>query len=89
MGHRVGKSRRSGVLRRLAEPEPVAVRIDQKGRPTEVAGRPVTAVREWWLVEDRWWTTAPIQRHYWELIDDRGSSITVFREPDDVWRSHS
>lgn len=89
MGHRVRKSRRPGALRRLAEPEPVAVTLNKDGRPTAVAGRPVAAVREWWLVEDRWWTTSPIQRHYWELIDDRGSSITVFRQPDDVWRTHS
>ena len=83
-----GKGRRPGALRRLAEPAPISVTLDKAGRPVEVAGRSVAAVREWWLVEDRWWTTSPIQRHYWELIDERGSSITVFRQPDDVWRAH-
>lgn len=88
MRNRVVRTRRPGALRRLAEPEPVKVTLDKDGRPTAVGGRPVAAVREWWLVEDRWWTTSPIQRHYWELVDDRGSSITVFRQPDDVWRAH-
>jgi hypothetical protein len=89
MASRRGKLRRSGALRRLAEPEPVSVRLDRQGRPAEVGGKPVVAIREWWLIEDRWWTAAPVQRHYWELVDDRGSSITVFRQPDDVWRAHS
>ena len=73
----------------MAEPEPVNVAVDGEGQPVRVGGRHVAAVREWWLIEDRWWTTSPIRRHYWEIVDERGSSITVFRQPDGVWRTHS
>ena len=45
--------------RRLATPRPARVRAGEGGRPEEVDGRAVEAVRESWLVEDRWWIGAP------------------------------
>jgi len=45
--------------RRLAKPKPVRVSADPAGRPQKVGKREVDAVRESWLVEDRWWTDAP------------------------------
>jgi len=35
-------------------------------------------VREQWVVEDRWWTTRPIQRHYFELMTADGRDVVVF-----------
>ncbi|HYQ77753.1 MAG TPA: hypothetical protein VEP91_01420 [Solirubrobacterales bacterium] len=66
-------------LRRLYAPERVAVRTDPGGAPTAVEGVGVEAVREEWLVEDRWWTPKPLRRHYFELALGDGRALTVFR----------
>jgi hypothetical protein len=57
----------------------VAVRTDPGGAPTTVEGVTVEAVREEWLVEDRWWTPKPLRRHYFELALGDGRALTVFR----------
>ncbi len=54
--------------RRLGLPLPAVVRADERGRPLAVDGREVEAVRESWLVEDRWWTDEPLRRRYWEVV---------------------
>jgi hypothetical protein len=66
--------------RRLAPPRPVRVRADAAGRPHEIAGRAVEAVRESWLVEDRWWTDDPLRRRYWEVVTADGRDLVVFRD---------
>lgn len=64
--------------RRLGEPRPVRVRADDAGTPVEVDGRAVDAVRESWLVEDRWWTERPLRRGYWEVVTACGRDEVVF-----------
>jgi hypothetical protein len=66
-------------LRRLYSPRPVEVRVDDAGTPLAVDGVAVEAVREEWLVEDRWWTPRPLRRHYFELALADGRAVTVFR----------
>ena len=66
--------------RRLAKPKPVRVRADDVGRPLMVGRREVDAVRESWLVEDRWWTDAPLRRRYWEVVTGDGRDLVVFRD---------
>ena len=66
--------------RRIAEPQPAAVRADAAGMPLEVDGRAVEAVRESWLVEDRWWTDRPLRRRYWEIVTTCGRNVVVFRD---------
>jgi hypothetical protein len=66
--------------RRLAEPRPVQVAAGEGGRPLVVDGREVDAVRESWLVEDRWWTERPVRRRYWEVVTSCGRDLVVFRE---------
>lgn len=66
-------------LRRLYAPQRVAVRTDPRGAPLRVEGVAVEAVREEWLVEDRWWTPKPLRRHYFELVLEDGHALTVFR----------
>jgi CO dehydrogenase/acetyl-CoA synthase delta subunit len=56
------------------------VRADATGRPEAVGSRAVEAVRESWLVEDRWWTDAPLRRRYWEVVTADGRDLTVFRD---------
>ena len=68
--------------RRLGQPHRAAVRAGEAGRPLAVDGRAVEAVRESWLVEDRWWTERPVRRRYWEVVTDCGRNLVVFRELD-------
>jgi len=66
--------------RRLATPRPAKVRTDLSGHPLAVGGREVEAVRESWLVEDRWWTEKPVRRRYWEVVTADGRDLVLFRE---------
>ncbi len=69
-----------GSVRRLATPRAVAVRMGEGGRPATVGERVVEAVRESWLVEDRWWTDAPVRRRYWEVVTADGRDVVVYRD---------
>jgi hypothetical protein len=62
-------------------PRPIEVLASDRGLPWTVAGIAVEAVREEWLVEDRWWTPKPLQRRYFELVLTDGRDLVVFREP--------
>jgi len=67
--------------RRLGIPVPVEVQASpQDGQPLQIAGDAVEAVRESWLVEDRWWTDAPLRRRYWEVVTAGGRNLVVFRD---------
>ena len=66
--------------RRLARPRLARVRAREDGRPAVVDGRAVEAVRESWLVEDRWWTDEPLRRRYWEIVTACGRDVVVFRD---------
>jgi hypothetical protein len=66
--------------RRIREPRPATVRADDTGQPLAVDGEVVDAVRESWLVEDRWWTDRPLRRRYWEVVTDAGRNVVVFRD---------
>jgi hypothetical protein len=61
-------------------PRPIDV-VDNDGAPIEVGGVRVEAIREEWLVEDRWWTPKPLQRAYFEVVLADGRNLVVFREP--------
>ncbi|HEX6666030.1 MAG TPA: hypothetical protein VF081_05500 [Solirubrobacterales bacterium] len=67
------------ALRRLYSPRAVDVLAGPDGAPLQVDGVAVEAVREEWLVEDRWWTPRPLRRHYFELALADGRALTVFR----------
>ena len=66
-------------LRRLYVPRRVTVEAGEDGVPRAVEGIAVEAVREEWLVEDRWWTLKPLRRHYYELVLADGRDVVVFR----------
>jgi hypothetical protein len=74
--------------RRLGAPRPIDVRADERGVPTAVADVAVEAVREEWVVEDRWWTSRPLRRRYFELVLANGRNAVVFRDlVDGKWLS--
>jgi hypothetical protein len=62
------------------EPQRVRVRTDAVGEPATVDAVAVEAIREEWLVEDRWWTPEPLRRRYFELVLADGRNVVVFRE---------
>ena len=66
--------------RRLGVPRRVAVTAGEDGRPRQVDQREVDAVRESWLIEDRWWTEKPLRRRYWEVVTADGRDLVVFRD---------
>lgn len=65
----------------LYRPRAVEV-VVREGAPAQVGQRRlgVEAIREEWLVEDRWWTYSPLRRHYFELVLESGRCVTVFRD---------
>ena len=67
-------------VRRLGTPRPARVRAGPGGCPEAVAGEPVDAVAEEWVVEDRWWTGRPLRRRYFELVMAGGRNVVVFRD---------
>jgi hypothetical protein len=67
---------------RVYRPRPVSVRTDGGGTPEAVGRSPVEAVREEWLVEDRWWTARPLRRRYLELVTADGADRVVFCDLD-------
>ncbi len=66
--------------RRLSVPRRVAVRVADDGRPLTIDGRIVDAMRESWLIEDRWWTDRPLRRRYWEVVTTCGRDEVVFHD---------
>ena len=69
-----------GGPKRLNVPIAARVMAGPGGRPRSVDGQAVEAVRESWLIEDRWWTDAPVRRRYWEVVTADGRNLVVFRE---------
>jgi hypothetical protein len=66
----------------LYAPNPAHVADTDLGVPAAVDGTAVEAVREEWVVEDRWWTPSPLRRRYFELALADGRCVVVFRELD-------
>jgi hypothetical protein len=63
---------------RVYRPRPVNVRVGAGGVPESVGRTAVEAVREEWVVEDRWWTARPLRRRYVELVTADGADRVVF-----------
>jgi hypothetical protein len=65
---------------RVYRPRPVNVRVGANGTPEAVGRTTVEAVREEWMVQDRWWTGRPLRRRYLELVTADGADRVVFRD---------
>ena len=66
--------------KRLSVPRSVSVQAGAGGVPVAVRGMPVEAMREDWVVEDRWWTRKPLRRRYFELVLSDGRNVVVFHD---------
>ena len=71
-------------LRRLNVPAPLQVEADSRQTPLRVRHRgrwqEVADVREHYRVDDRWWTSKPIARDYFDLLLEDGRPLTIFRD---------
>jgi hypothetical protein len=65
--------------RALNRPRPARVRCSGSF-PTEVDGEAIDALRESWLVEDRWLSAKAVGRRYWVLVGVRGRNVVVFHD---------
>jgi hypothetical protein len=63
---------------RVYRPRPVDVRTSADGLPESVGRAAVEAVREEWVVADRWWTGRPLRRRYVEVVTDDGADRVLF-----------
>lgn len=70
------------MSRCLYRPRPANVRLGSDGAPVAVGRNEVEAVREQWLIEDRWWTARPLRRRYFELVMGDGRDTVVFCDLD-------
>ena len=68
----------AGSARRLNAPVQVRVEAHVDGSPRRVNRSPVAVVREEWRVVDRWWTEAPIDRRYFDIVLASGENAVVF-----------
>ena len=50
------------------------------GVPIALGPTRVEAMREDWMVEDRWWTARPLRRRYFELVLADGRNVVVFHD---------
>ncbi len=66
--------------KRLAVPRPASVQAGPGGVPMAVGGTAVEAMREDWVVEDRWWVEQSVRRRYFELVLTDGRNVVVFRD---------
>jgi hypothetical protein len=64
--------------KQLGAPHSALVRPGRGGVPAALGAVPVEAVREEWVVEDRWWTSHPVRRRYFELVLANGRNTVVF-----------
>ena len=80
------------MLTPLGVPRPVRVEASPGGEPLRVdaGGHPrrVLAVRDDWLVQDRWWPGHTGERHHFERVLDPGRVAVVYREADGSWHAH-
>ena len=68
------------TLRRLSTVQPAQVELGPDGNPVRLDERPVDQIRERWVVEEGWWTDAPVRRSYVELVLADGGLAVVFED---------
>jgi hypothetical protein len=80
MSTKAAPPRSRTTLRRLSVVQPAQVETDAAGLPVRLDGRAVEQVRERWVVEEGWWTDAPVRRAYAELVLAGGGLEVVFED---------
>ncbi len=70
-------SRDARAARRLNEPRP-APSCAPTTRRRAWTGLQVARVREEWRVVERWWTSHPVRRRYFDVVLETGENAAVF-----------
>jgi hypothetical protein len=70
------------MSRCLYRPRGAKVSVGADDAPSAVGRHGVEAIREHWLVEDRFWTARPLRRRYFEVVLADGSDVVVFCDLD-------
>jgi hypothetical protein len=78
--HASGTSRSRERRLRLNLPQRCQVETSADGHPLRIDGRAVESVRERWLIDEGWWTDAPLRRRYSEVVLDGGRLSVVFED---------
>jgi hypothetical protein len=78
--HASGTSRSRERRLRLNLPQQCRVEATADGRPLRIDGRAVESMRERWLIDEGWWTDAPVRRRYSEIVLDGGRLAVVFED---------
>ena len=79
----VADSRGASAVRpagRINAPRPALVEASAVGVPVRVNRTGVAVLREEWRVVDRWWTEAPVDRRYYEVVLESGRNVCVYRD---------
>ncbi len=73
----------AGGLRRLNEPQPIAVDAGDDGLPRAMLWRgvyrPVRAIHDTWRIDDEWWREE-IARRYFVVGLEGGRRLTLYRD---------
>ena len=85
-------------VRRINEPVAMPVRADTTAagvRPRELFNERnrrwlrVEQVLDTWIVDDRWWSSEPVRRHYFICQTSSGQVATIFCDlVDGSWHAH-
>ena len=73
-----GVARTARTARRLNDPRPALVEAHADGAPRRVNRRGVALLREEWRIVDRWWTEAPVDRRYFDVVLETGENAVVY-----------
>jgi hypothetical protein len=68
------------MLKPLLEPCAALVEPQADGAPRLVNRLSVELIREEWRVVDRWWTEAPVNRRYFDVVLASGQNVVVFHD---------
>jgi len=78
-----GTTLRSGAYKPVNLPQRVRVEEDSSGLPIaiKIARRQlVTAIEDRWRIDDEWWRSEPVSRHYFVVLFASGRRLIVFKD---------
>ena len=79
---------RADALRPLNQPRPIRVEAEPAARnialPRAVVERGqrhrITRIEEFWTIDDEWWLSRPIHRHYYRVRLEAGYVQTIYHD---------
>ena len=75
-----GKTLRADTAKPVNLPEPLAVEENAAGLPAFVKlkrRQKIIAVEDCWRIDDEWWRSEPVSRHYYAVILASGQRLVL------------